>query len=636
MLRRIVGPKRRPDDWSTPHERALVRLSDRLDGPLDPDEALWLEQHLVDCADCSAAAIAYAEDRDLLRSLPPPEPPRDLRARTMAAIEAEERRHGSSRGRGVAARRLAPYGALGSLLVVALVVGATAFAPITNVAVDVEESPMTAVQPSRAPSAPSSPGVPAVSPSPAPATPIVVADVAPVRWARPADDGSYAVNLASLAEVCTPESAPDCAPIDAAASAVATLETEPAVMVAAPGGGELVVADAATRTTGGSVFAFALATPTPSIEPSPEPVATPSPSLAPTAPPTTVPTASPSAAPSPSPSAASPTAPSSAPSASPSTFASVEPSHLASPSPSAAIARLAIIDGVVLVGETAAYSPSGTWFGFTARPADGSRGPDVYVWRQGWEAAQQLTSDASSVFSGWLGESAVLSRIVSDPDPSPSAAAAGVVPSVDGQPVPTADPSASSPTTSATTESVAIDPQTGDERRLAGGSVWRPTIDPTGSFAIYWEGTVIDKDGTSDWRPAEGRLVVARFDAAAEPVLSEPIALAEGPVVDWDVRWDEHGGRLALWIADPATSGLGELSAFAVDPSTGIDLSQPLLRDVLALPGISIGEGRLAWATPPGQGGEGSRLQVLAWSGPDAGTVSSEPGVGDAPVIVVR
>ncbi|HLA16645.1 MAG TPA: zf-HC2 domain-containing protein, partial [Candidatus Limnocylindrales bacterium] len=131
MLRRIVGPKRRPDDWSTPHERALVRLSDRLDGPLEADEAAWLDEHLAGCEDCRAAAVAYEEERIMLRGLAMPEAPRDLQARTFAAIEAEEaRRRGGARVAGVPARKLAPYGALGSLLIVGLVVGATAFAPV--------------------------------------------------------------------------------------------------------------------------------------------------------------------------------------------------------------------------------------------------------------------------------------------------------------------------------------------------------------------------------------------------------------------------------------------------------------------------------------------------------------------------
>ena len=28
-------------------------------------------------------------------------------------------------------------------------------------------------------------------------------------------------------------------------------------------------------------------------------------------------------------------------------------------------------------------------------------------------------------------------------------------------------------------------------------------------------------------------------------------------------------------------------------------------------------DGRLAWATPPGQGGEGSRVQIVAWTDDD-------------------
>ena len=53
---------------------------------------------------------------------------------------------------------------------------------------------------------------------------------------------------------------------------------------------------------------------------------------------------------------------------------------------------------------------------------------------------------------------------------------------------------------------------------------------------------------------------------------------------------------------------------------------------VPALPGFSIGEGRLAWATPRGQGGEGSRIQVAAWSETDVGIVESSPG--EDPVVI--
>ena len=44
-----------------------------------------------------------------------------------------------------------------------------------------------------------------------------------------------------------------------------------------------------------------------------------------------------------------------------------------------------------------------------------------------------------------------------------------------------------------------------------------------------------------------------------------------------------------------------------------------------ALPGFSIANGRLAWATPPGQDGEGSRVQVVAWTDDAVGAVESGP-----------
>ena len=63
--------------------------------------------------------------------------------------------------------------------------------------------------------------------------------------------------------------------------------------------------------------------------------------------------------------------------------------------------------------------------------------------------------------------------------------------------------------------------------------------------------------------------------------------------------------------------------SFPTDAPTGVP----------ALPGFSIGEGRLAWATPPGQNGEGSRIQIVAWSDDGVGTVESAPGED---LVVVR
>ena len=47
------------------------------------------------------------------------------------------------------------------------------------------------------------------------------------------------------------------------------------------------------------------------------------------------------------------------------------------------------------------------------------------------------------------------------------------------------------------------------------------------------------------------------------------------------------------------------------------------LKRVAALAGFSIGKGRLAWATPRGQDGQGNRVQVVAWTKDSVGSVES-------------
>jgi hypothetical protein len=80
-----------------------------------------------------------------------------------------------------------------------------------------------------------------------------------------------------------------------------------------------------------------------------------------------------------------------------------------------------------VVGETAAYSPDGTMLAFSARPADGSVGPDIYLWRPGDAAAHPVTSDHASVFSGWLSNLLLGSRAVTGgtPSPQPSSGTSG-------------------------------------------------------------------------------------------------------------------------------------------------------------------------------------------------------------------
>jgi hypothetical protein len=82
---------------------------------------------------------------------------------------------------------------------------------------------------------------------------------------------------------------------------------------------------------------------------------------------------------------------------------------------------------------------------------------------------------------------------------------------------------------------------------------------------------------------------------------------------------------------------VGQLSLFAFDSVTGrIDRSATLLADQPALLGYSLDAGRIAWATPPGQEGGGSRLQVLAWLGDGSGRLTSESAAGQEAMVVVR
>jgi hypothetical protein len=105
------------------------------------------------------------------------------------------------------------------------------------------------------------------------------------------------------------------------------------------------------------------------------------------------------------------------------------------------------------------------------------------------------------------------------------------------------------------------------------------------------------------------------------------LVLTDNATAGFDVRWDESGEWVAVWVADEADPSVGRLSLYRVSEGRA-ELERPddAPTGVPALPGFSIGEGRLAWATPPGQDGEGSRIQIVAWSDDGVGTVESAPG----------
>ena len=582
----IVGRlRRRRTEVPDPHQRARQRIVERLDGPLGLAESTWLDEHLAACPTCATEAAAYLADRDALRGLrgAPPEPPRDLWARTAAAIELE------SGGR--RARRRLPVGALSGLAVIAVVIGATLLSG------GVTTSRLAPVATAATVGADTAGGSPAPSAPRVDATPFSVG-AGDVAWVDEGPDGGVNYSSTVVDSVCPTTGSTGCPAVREDHQGVLALKGTPRTIIGSPTRRQ-AVAIADVGTAGDELVIVALpeaaATPTPT-----EPAAA-SASPSPTA--TTESSAGGTASPSTSPASASPE-PVETPA--PSAEISVAPSPViesATPAPTVA-AQLAIASGIVVVGESAAFAPDGAWFAFTARPVDGSDGADVYVWHVGDDRAHRLTRDGASYFASWS-DGAVIASRPSDP----TARQADAV-------------------------SVLIDPMSGRERPA--GRTWRPIVDPTGRLAIGWSGTVTRNPDTTDWAPGSGRLALGSWSSSGSGDRngsSRDTLVADAAPSDYDVRWDETGEWVAVWVADQRDADVGRLSLLHVDTKRQrVERVTGAPTDVPALPGFSIGDGRLAWATPRGQGGEGSRIQIAAWSTGGVGTVESGPG-GD-PVVI--
>jgi hypothetical protein len=594
-MSRMHRVRRRASHSVVTHDRARGLAAARLGTPLDVAAAAWLDEHLATCEPCRSIAAAYEADRLSLRAMRDrqPVPPRDLWARTAASIERESAR-GRGRGRRPAADRWSTpaLGMLSAVAVIVVVLGATI---LTG---GFSRPPTIALVPIGTPAA-----VAIASATPG-ATPIVVG-AGNVGWVGTSPDGALAYNVTKVSEVCPADRQPDCAPVAARDSQPVAIDITPKSISQSPIRNQAVVVG--TDPSGGdAVVVIALPTSEPSATPSP--AIAPSPTQGPTDTPTTSePPVTPSSSVEPSQTEATPTpVPTPTASAKPSAAPSVSATPTVTPEPTVA-AALAIVSNVKVVGESAAYSPDGAWFAFTARPANDSAGPDIYVWHVGDPLARPITTDHTSVFASWAGKVLIGSR------PAPAATTSGQI----------------SP------RSFFVDPLTGVQT-LISGTAWRPTVDPTNHWAVTWDGTVtLAPDGLTTV-PASGSLVLHGFTPDAGLAAGAPTAtlVADGSLAEFDVRWDESGTWLAVWLADASDPSIGRLSLLHLDPATGqLDRPHGAPHDVTALPGFSIGNGRLAWATPPGQGGEGSRVQIVAWTATAVGAVESGPVVD---VVVVH
>ncbi|HUP54104.1 MAG TPA: hypothetical protein VM408_01250 [Methylomirabilota bacterium] len=591
-----------------------MRIAERMAGDLRDDEGTWLDEHVTGCAACAGLATQYAADRDALRTLRDiaPEPPRDLWARTAAAIEREAGGP-APREAGRRPSRI-PIGALSGIAVIAVVVGVSTlsggfFTP-NQAPLSEKPSDMTSTTGGEAGS---EPGI-------AQATPFSVS-AGEVQWVDTAANGSLGYNKAPVDEVCPTEDTSACPTLEDASREGLAIVNKPHTIIESPTNGKAVAVSDAGAGGGDELIIFDLpeASPTPRSTPSESPTPTPTPVLS--ASPTASAPASPSAPSSAEPTSATPSAPdaSESPTPSPSPVdttatpseppaPSPTPSPLLSPTPSIA-ANIAIASDIELVGESAAFSADGRWFAFTARPDDRSRGPDVYLWQVGDASARPITTDGTTVFASWDGNEIVASR----PRPMGSKSAVG----------------------DAVPDTIRIDPATGTE--TPAGDVWRPVVDPTRTRAIGWNGSLTESADGATWAPGVGKLELSDWTAGGADTQAngqDGRVVADAAAAGFDVRWDEAGDWVAIWVADPGDPSVGRLSLYEVDTARGtLDLPKDAPAGVPALPGFSIGEGRLAWATPPGQNGEGSRVHIVAWNEDGVGAIESAPGED---VIIIR
>jgi hypothetical protein len=436
--------------------------------------------------------------------------------------------------------------------------------------------------------------------------------------------GTFSITRKSVDKVCPKASTATCDVNSSGEDRPVKLDQDVSTVIGSRDETRLIVVNDPASANGSTVTVIPLesAAPTPTPTPTATATATASarpassaPGLSPT--PTVSPDRSPATG-SPTPSAPPSVAPTPTPSTSPTASIAVTP-------PPEIGGPIQIAHDVVLVGQSAAYSVDGTWFAFTARPADGSVGPDIFVWKVGDAVAVPVTTDHRSVFGSWSGDVIVGSTVIE------RTTGVGDAAKVDLEPASfLLDPTSDAPTAL---------PQT--------GRAWRPAVDPSGPRAVYWNGTVRATDGPG-YAPEAGRLVLGDWaiDSSAPSDGPRPTALtgdqaasrhettiAAGRMDDWDARWDPSGTHVAIWIADHQNPLVGRLSLYAVDTFDGkIDLKTPLLESTIASAGYSIADGQLVWAEPDGKRSTSDKIQLLAWTDEGVGTVVSVTG----PVIVIR
>ncbi len=662
------------------HERSRAWLAERLDGPLQPAREDALATHLASCASCRQVDAEYRANRAAIRLLAGPVAPRDLPARTLAALEVEVRRvrppratplprlRGARRGNGVA---------FGSLLTVALVavVGALLVGPAVQI-----------------------PG-PNVGATPFAIAPVELAFVGiqgdVVRLYRTRLDRACPAGTISCAEFAPQADQVVGLPLTAAVSGLAFDPTgRHAAIAARPGAGATTtyyVVDLGSGASGTTPPVSPFESPVPAVGAGSPAAAVPS-SVAPqhSSSPVAKARATPLAqkktvasTPHPSPTERAAKSPGAtvgttrrpAASASPaaSSAAAAASSALPSGAPGGASASSSALPGsvgiatlppvfaqpilqdVIPTGASPAWSPDGTTLAFSAMPTDGSIGPDIYTWHPGDQWAVPITTDHASSFASWAGSRIVGSTYAVEPD----------------------NPAVLTP------RSFVLDPRTGDRRTIAGTALWLPSVDPTARYVVGWAGTLrlvglvpVPDQGQlvfARWNgfdpfaaptatpiatpspaaaPASHRARAERTTPASSPAVGSPpvavgpgsSAAAGGPEAatttpapidaspapgaqqyeDWAIGWSPDGSAVAVWEGPSVGVQTGTLTLHALDVATGqLDAGALLLGPVAACRGFSMGLDRLVWATPADLRGY-SQLRVVVWGSFGRGEMRSQ------------
>ena len=472
------------------HSRWRELIAARLDGPLTRPELRSLTAHLRSCPSCRQVDRDYREQRLRLRSLAQPIPPRDLWARTSAALDREVARgsyrdSGFGRGFDRAPPRLPPSAALmTSLAAIGVIAAITVlqFAPVAQMTPPPEVPPR--------------------------ATP----------WSVSAQELAFIgleasevyVYRTKINQVC-PQSAPDCSLIDeyvrTRVQLPRTMRTSTAAL--SPTGERLAVVG---RAADEDVIAVVILPPqegpadpsAPAATPSPGATDTPRPTVA-VVEPTAQSTEPPDGSTAPPPTTSEPVL--GTPIATVGAPTDSEAPEITAP-PATAVPGLrvvAILEDVQSAGAPPAWSPSTGVLAFSAMPADGSHGPDVYVWSQSDETARAITTDHASFFASWSGERIVASRAVYPADDETDEAS---------------DPRI---------ETVVIDPTSFEERVVDGPSLWLPQVSPKLSHAVVWHGQL-------DWsaglpKPVIGGLYMLDW-TAADPFAGDVVDPTQGPIDD--------------------------------------------------------------------------------------------------------